>query len=381
MRYDFPTIACSFGAGYKVYEVPDTAALNSWVDETFIVHDSGTAYDCYAKARKSNSITFHYFAQSQELLFVTEHLLADGRGHLYFWDRFFSILVDMRDVKFGGEYINLPPLLDDQCLLPLDATPEQTEMAQGIVAQLVQSELIAMPVTNMDLHLADNLHRELKLPSAITASIISACKQRGITVTTAWHAAVVLATKQIQAAAGQPGKTFSSMTNLDLRRYFSGNFDPHSFAICCYHTGLPAVVDVSNDIFMEIAAQLKHFYANETFSGPGSKMPAMPEYSRILSSIFGAGIPKSSTPVLSSLGVLDTWVNAIYGGGKLAVKNIWLADTMNSAQIEAFLWTWQGEMVLSGSCNASYYMPADVDEFLAQVKSVLLGGLNIDQGF
>lgn len=56
---------------------------------------------------------------------------------------------------------------------------------------------------------------------------------------------------------------------------------------------------------------------------------------------------------------------------------MWLADTMMTAEIEAFLWTWKGQMVLSGSFNLAYYTKEEVQRWLLQIKEELFEGLDI----
>jgi hypothetical protein len=307
-------------------------------------------------------------------MITTAHTYLDGRGILYLFDALFSIIASPSTFSFGSEHSRLPLSEDTLLGVPPVPTEENIQRAATTLRRFIHDKPIRMPVKDMQQIPGDSDRQELRLSVAISDAVVKACKQRGYTVTYAWHAAIVNAVLKIQAATGEPGTTYTSFVNYDLRKYFPATFDPRSQPISCYHSGTPLQVKPEGKSFDQISNALRETYQTEFISINVRSLPTMVDM--MLPTFASGGPPPSSTPVLSSLGIVEQFLGHSFGP-HWKVDDVWVADIMMSAEIEAFLWTWKGQIVLSGSFNLAYYSKAEVQAFLARVKGELLGGLGI----
>jgi hypothetical protein len=377
LRYYYPTIATLSENGTKIYESPDSLTLETWGDASFQTHNDITASEFFERLTKREYITLHYFPESHELLLQSEHHLIDGRGILFLWDRYYSLLGDQTEVKFGDEAKNLPAVLDDWVEVANEVMPEDIATMQAQLAPLMRPAPIRMPVPNILLQPGNYLRRELKLTVDVTSAVQDACKRQGISVTVAWQAAMIMATKSIQMEAGEIGNGFCSFTNFDVRPYFPESFDPRANPVACYSSGILAPVPAEASSFDEISAVLKQFYS-ELRANMSENMRLLPATIAVLSEAFKLGPPPGSVPIVSSIGILDKFLGRSFGSS-WEIEDIWVTVTLMSAEIEAYLWSWSGRLVLSGSCNAAFYQPSDIDNFLARSKHILLSSLHVNE--
>lgn len=85
--------------------------------------------------------------------------------------------------------------------------------------------------------------------------------------------------------------------------------------------------------------------------------------------------PAATEPVLSSLGLLDRYLNGVYGD--VEIRKFHVVAEVDTRQIVCHLWTWRGIIVLNASYNEAFYEEQFVHEFLAKIASILLAELGI----
>ncbi|KAL1869973.1 hypothetical protein VTK73DRAFT_2894 [Phialemonium thermophilum] len=376
LRSRFPTLAATFEEDKVVYKPPlSDEEREAWVQETFRVHPGRNSNEVFEKAVKTPYIHLHYFPEARYLVLQGTHNHLDGRGCFYFFDALFCALTNPKDVRLGDEVRNLPPTEDQLLGASVPPSTRQIQIYQDIVDSLVVENPIGMPV-RADGPPGPNLRRELHLQPGVSSAISSRCKARGVTVTLAWHAAVILATLKIQrrALGDQAGTNWSSFTNFDLRRYFPGDFDPRQNVVSTYSTGFPFNVERPMELgFDALAKHLHHAYQTAL---DDEKLRGLFAYPKPLLEFFAKHTAPSSTPVLSSIGIVERFLHREYGS-EWVVDDVWIGNSMLSPEIETFLWRWRDEITLSGSCNLSYYDKKDVDRFLHEVRQELLTGLGI----
>jgi hypothetical protein len=373
LRYKFPALGAQVVDMKKIYETPDDTVLAAWLASSFRVHQDETVEGVFQGLCNTPYITLHYFPSSSQLLIAGAHTYLDGRGALYLFDALFSTIANPGNFKFGDEHSRLSLTEDTLLGLPPVLSEADHERAGMALGQLQQDKPIRMPVANVQQTPKGSARQELKLSTSTSDAVIKACKQRGYTVTSAWHTAIVFAVSQIQAASREDGTTYTSFTNYDLRQYFPASFEPRSQPVSCYHGAVPLRIELGSKSFDEVSAAIKKSYMAEFQPNNIGTLPAM---AGMLPPAFAKGPPPSSTPVLSSLGVVDQFLSHSFGP-HWEVENIWVADTMLSAEIEAFLWTWKGQIVLSGSFNSAYYTNAEVRAFLERVEGEMIRGLGV----
>jgi hypothetical protein len=239
-----------------------------------------------------------------------------------------------------------------------------------------------------------NSTHTLKSNLKITSAISAACKAQRLSVTAAWHAAVILATQSIQSSsfssASTPstsptGTQFSSFGNFDLRRYFPGPPSSDSITISNHHTILPIVISTVDSLtgtpkpFLSVASELDTFYKQDLPSSDPEVFPSLPYLIRSLIPGLTAPVLEGSTPALSSLGVVDRMIAGTYEGGKGAwkVEDVWFGNTVLGPWLECFMWAWKGELVVSACYNGAFYKGEEVEGFHRRVVEVLRGGLGV----
>ncbi|KAH8895802.1 hypothetical protein GQ53DRAFT_838732 [Thozetella sp. PMI_491] len=87
-----------------------------------------------------------------------------------------------------------------------------------------------MPVADILLPPKDMFRCSMLLGPKQTTSVVSDSKALGITVTAAWHAAVVFATRNFQVNIKiAAGKTFASFSSVNLRHFMVKLFDARAY--------------------------------------------------------------------------------------------------------------------------------------------------------
>jgi hypothetical protein len=101
-------------------------------------------------------------------------------------------------------------------------------------------------------------------------------------------------------------------------------------------------------------------------------MPYMSTSTQLLSS---GGIPPSSTPSLSSMGVVSEILQEKYG--EWEVRSFWVSSTMMTGDFQMYCWTFRGRMTFSVCWNEAFYSMGMVDAVLEGTKVEMLAGLGI----
>lgn len=126
-------------------------------------------------------------------------------------------------------------------------------------------------ISQRELSCRFGMHHPVQVQSS---EIVAACKARSITVTTAWHAAGILATTAISKASSETASSrYVSFANFDLRAYLSRSDSSSSQrkdiaeALLCFHSAVSTNISVSEtsdaqQAFHAIIPQLQHFYSH-----------------------------------------------------------------------------------------------------------------------
>ncbi len=207
IRYDNPQIACTEQGDTNVYDVPDETALAAWIKDTFIVAPSQTANSLLSSFTRSPSATLHYLPQTSEVAIHCSHSRMDGIGALH---QLFKTLAEPRSIVFGTESKNLSPGLFDAAGVPTDVTPEIQQAVTGLVTNLASSQpSLGLPTIASNQIPGPTQRRELRFGTHRTNDAVNACKDRGLGVTAAVHAALILATQQL-SPPGLAGRKYTS---------------------------------------------------------------------------------------------------------------------------------------------------------------------------
>ncbi|ETS80263.1 hypothetical protein PFICI_07792 [Pestalotiopsis fici W106-1] len=400
-RQQYPTLAAENRPEGKTYTSPSSMdELEAWLATTFIVIPKKTSAEHWKTMVKTRQMTLYYFPEESQLFIQGEHHILDGRGAMNFWDRFFKNLASVSQLEAtiqtdGSEISRLPPRSDDLLDLTEKKAGRGEARALEILAPLLtMSAPIYVPVAQpIGACSPRNAAFELKLSARTTASIVAACKAQRLSVTAAWHVAVVLATQAVQAqrnAASQPGNEaragtqFAAFGNFDLRRYFPAAVDESLsdvHALSNHHGVLPYVFEPGNKTFSQMVHELAAFYQQDLPQADAEIWSALGPMIRMMVPEFTKTPLEETTPALSSLGVVDSFIASSYadadGKGVWHIRDVWFGDTVTGPWLECFMWAWQGRLSMNTCYNPAYYSYAEVDEFLQLVGEKLLEGLGI----
>lgn len=182
--------------------------------------------------------------------------------------------------------------------------------------------------------------------------------------------------QKIQSETGEDGSSYTQFTAIDLRRWFNPPFSPYQHSIASLQTTLPFVVDLGKDSDFDIISESLQkdckrpfAFANDDFSCLG---PGMTMYHQILKS---GGAPPSSTPYLSSMGVINDVLAARYGDWELS--NYWIGSKILTGNLQIYLWTWRGQMVFSACYNDAFYETQEIDSVLQRMRDEMMKGLGL----
>ncbi|EFQ32283.1 hypothetical protein CGRA01v4_11144 [Colletotrichum graminicola] len=353
--------------------------VGEWLRKSFRVHEGTTADELFSAFRSQFHITLHYLRDTNQLLLQSPHTLIDGRGMLYLYHALFTALSTLPgDGSQEHKTTETPKLskpFDDWLGVPAVPSEKSFADAQCIFQRVLQQEKpIRLPGVDFTNAPQRPVHRDLEVDEKTTSSIIGACKERGISVTSAWHAALALTTQRIQSTAGEEGASYVQFTTIDLRRYFPSSFVPHKHSIGSLQTALPLAADVGKDNTFESLSQSLHKQYKAPFAFVDNDFSYLGPYMAMSRQILeSGGVPPSSTPSLSSMGVVDDYLERRYGDWE--ISNFWVSSTMMTGDFQMYLWTFGGKLTFSVCYNEAFYEAEQVDRIMEGTRDEMLRGL------
>ncbi|RYP35623.1 hypothetical protein DL767_003735 [Monosporascus sp. MG133] len=231
---------------------------------------------------------------------------------------------------------------------------------------LSSGEPISMPA-DVNASPGRNFSADLKFSIRDTSAILQACKRKKFTLTAVWHAAMALATRDIQAQAGRAG------TNRP-----GGGDDPgdDAYTVSNHHTVLPVVVEPGEGrTFDDLADELTAFYRRGISEPPGVWGALRPMIEEI-TPLFASGDMTDTTPAVSSLGNVDPYIRRRYGTN-WEVEDVRFGDTATGPWLEGFLWAWRDRLILCSCYNSGFYTSRDVQAFHERVAQTMVEGLGL----
>ncbi|KAJ5526327.1 hypothetical protein N7494_012977 [Penicillium frequentans] len=382
------------GARFR-YTVPSQTELDAWVQESFIVDNGSSANEKIEGEQPSSMFLLFYLPSTRELLFRTPHWRIDGIGLMDLQNAFLRILANVPSATIyldGSEAKYLTPSLDGAAAVPLEVTPETTQSTDDEIAVYQQGQPSISIATLPNVIPTATRRIFSRFAPEITTRIISACKTRGLTVTAAMHAAMVVAIlPNIQhnfdpTTRGQSGGKYTAFNAFDLRKYVAPPFNGPAAAVNVYHTGIPFSIDLEVDMsFESIAAKmLKQYKRDLSKDDPRNVFQFLAQYVGKVLSVFGSPasdpLRAPAYPELSSLGRVNDHIVAKHEGSAstIEVEDWWVAIENISRLLIPHVWTWNGELVLSVNFNESFYEYAVVSQFLEGWKQTITEVLGVN---
>lgn len=206
-RLKLPSLASTLdrSSGEIVVALGDTSSeSDEWLRESFQVHDHGSANDLFSAFKSQLHITLHFLPAAKQVMIQAPHSLIDGRGILHLYHTLFTALSNNNPDDHSNGAISTNSL---DLTLPYDKwlgllpvpSEKNSKAAESIFKRvLYQEQPIRLPGVDFTRESQHPAHVELVINEHISNTTFIECKKRGITVTSAWHAALAMATKVSQ---------------------------------------------------------------------------------------------------------------------------------------------------------------------------------------
>ncbi|KAI1073700.1 hypothetical protein F5B20DRAFT_495320 [Whalleya microplaca] len=387
LRLRHPDVALTLHGNEKRYEpLTDEQALQRWTDATFRVETGVRSVDelCsrHLKVAPSAHATCHWVCASSEVAIVSPHWRWDGRGLIMMLHSFMEMLARSStpspvQAVVGSEATNLVPTMDALLGVPDIHKDEWLRKADNLLAPFLdESPAIGLPITPALPR--DTVRVETVFPKVVTTALREACRARGLRLTAALHASVVLETARYYNQGGvgeaEPAAKYKSWAAFDLRKYCPPPSDGTAHAPSIRMVAFPLIADPTAS-WDTLASTFQASYA-QPLAPPGSdaifiRVPYVEKATAML-----AKAPPSTEPNLSNLGVMEDYLQGRYGD--IEVRNVALSVQMLSPQLYVHVWSWGGEMRVSICYNEAFYQEQFVRGWLKGLQTNLLKNLEIE---
>lgn len=375
IRYDHPSIASTVKEGKRYYQIADSQELETWLAETVLVVDGSTPDDIVNKLPPVDRPCIYIMPKGRYVLLRSAHAWIDGLGTVLLLSNLARLLENPRSVVFGDEHKNLSPSFIVAADIPTAEHAEEDKVQDLIANMGMALPSIALPVRNLGQPPRDTRRQQLLFSQADTARIIAATKLHGMTVTMAFHTALILATQRVGGNQGE----YVNMCFFNLRKQCHDPYSTSMHPVASYHTSWPIVVSPGS--FVITAEQVKNYYTEwcKFFDNNKAALATARLYNKTMAQLAKELPPPSATsapsPTLSNLGVLEPLLESTYGA--VEVEDFWLALDLVDAEIATHLLTFRGQLKVTVAFCETYYTDAVIAEYISAIKSIIFEGLGL----
>ncbi|KAL2839840.1 hypothetical protein BJY01DRAFT_219067 [Aspergillus pseudoustus] len=374
VRYEEPDIATTVELGKKIFEVLDDAGVEKWADQTFIIdRDNRDADALHKNPRRMKPSTLYYLPKSSELVLHAHHATVDGVGMVVFWDRFFrAVTSPNREISFGQEHARLVPAIDDLIGPQGPPTPEGIEVGKAMVMDYVGNlPAIGFPSRVGKVPAGESIHMEKVFAEETTSAIVKGCKAKGISVTTAVHAAYITILSKYADPETNTTK-YTTPCEFNIRGRLPA---PYNMAAASqYYIPLPFSLDLPAT-FPQMVAILNKYYRTTIDAHPDwvenqgyftralEQFVKTPEYRT-------APIPTDG--LVSSLGIVEKHLQRSYGEGDAVVVRDWKLSCDCVLGMTGFhVYTFRDKLRFVFQFNEAYQEPKDIRFYMEEIERVL----------
>ncbi|KAB5578014.1 hypothetical protein GE09DRAFT_537343 [Coniochaeta sp. 2T2.1] len=363
---------------------PTDHALQQWLSDSFYVQQKSATVDNFLlHGAWAEFSSLHYFPASSHILMRTHHWLIDGVGGLHLANRFLELFADDSPVpRFGDEARLLPP-----CLLDAAGFRDGGESAveQGTVKfmEFVQNlPSIGLPVESSSPTGPGGTKRQcLAFPQEKLDALLAACRQKGLTLASAMHAAVIVATQE-KAPKSESARYFTTLALFDYRKYLPEPYcDVRQYPMGTWMLGPPFSLPPAD--FATQAEACRSVYKQPVARDVFPMLDSYETYAGMLADAFAAPPPPDapipSQPQLSSIGLVNGKVQRSYGSGENLVtvnKVEPVLDIMVATPL-VFQWSFGGTSYINMCYNEKWQTDEFIKGFLERVAEVLMGNMGL----
>ncbi|RWA05278.1 hypothetical protein EKO27_g9827 [Xylaria grammica] len=391
LRQKFPSLSVVPGGMGKRFNITDALTAEDWIAETFFVECNSDPDGILASYPLRDLPSIYFFPKLSQIMILASHWRTDGIGMCMLIDCFFTFLAT-----------GLPPLVSEPCPADLDRISPSMEDALGALAiDKLGPELRSFARKYIEDHHRNAVYNgglpyhgdatsppgnpartAVSFTPSSTEALVSACKQRNISVTSAVHAALAEA---VFALSPDSPEQYTAVISANMRDYLAPPYNNKDHAVQTYVTGITPSVLRGNP-FQTRALELTGFYRNWYSEKFARALRLIYQYHS--DALFkpkplegNAPPPKPpSNILLSSLGVVDKVLASRHGDGAnaVAVKDFRFGVSMMTRQMLLYAWTFDGKLTFSVNYNDGYHTVRDVHGILEFIGDVLRRELQID---
>lgn len=355
----------NFPKGTCTYTTTTETSLASWLRETFIVADNP-----YLVVATREKPFLCINPTTRELLFRTPHNYTDGIGATLLMADIVSHVANPQSTIFGNEAKNLPPVFEVAADM---AAAETTDQERGM--QLTNGFLENQPSVGLPFHDGPTVQHSVSqvcLSLEDSNSLVSACKVHGLTVTHAVHAALIQAVAEINPIAD--AKNYTSLHIYDWRARVQAKYQRCRTTMYCGAFPM-SVLDPGTRDFGGISEELKRLYVGTRYDEDIARAQGS-WWSGVNAALSGAGeVPPMSTPMMSSLGVVEKVLPKVISG--VEVDNYKFGLDVNGPTVVVYLWNWDGKVNISAAWDRGAFEEEEVDGFLDRILQKLATPLSL----
>jgi hypothetical protein len=210
---------------------------------------------------------------------------------------------------------------------------------------------------------------------AATGDIIAACKEKGLSVTSAVHAAYVcMLVKHPDPASNQ--SRYTTANEFNRRPYLPSPHSTASSAAAAYYVPMPFNMDLPAS-YMDIAQALHEHY-QLSLKGSPETVALTPNYCHSIAVLAKTELLKSAPiatdGLVSSLGIVENYLHRQYGQ-TVKVTDFKLGIDVALGASGFFFYTFHDQLRLVYSFNDGYEEPDEVMEYLEDVERILRNSL------
>ena len=342
----------------------------------------------------------------RDVVFRCPHVTIDGIGTYILLDNLMAHVAraynrqgEYTNANFGQEIRNLSPPLRIAARIPSKVSQAQLDRLSGIsmarAALRKNIELISIPFDHGAEPPRESRRVEIQIGTKEVTALKATCRTMDISITQAFHAAIVLAVRDLQERNDRDRKgRYINFCLVNLRPQCSPPYNSTSHPASVYHS-VPAnslAVDVTipakdncsvnvNDEYNSIVTKIKEYYL-AVKSDPDFVAMTPLLYSTFLTPPYPEEphskipLPNQSPSVsISSMGIVDEIIQPDRPPFTLSAP--WVTANEYRPGVGVFLATWKGEMTLSAVFNIAFHEEAKIVKFLKDVQQTLLIGLDL----
>ncbi|KAK6078946.1 hypothetical protein SCUP234_05872 [Seiridium cupressi] len=377
MRFNHPSIAATAFSDTLNYQVPDTAALRQWGNETLhiISEPSIDASDLIAGLKPSPFVTSYFILHTRQIILHTAHWRTDGFGALQLLNAFLEALTSNQataTIPWGEEAARLCPSIEDVLQLPVEATEEIKAATADCLATLRHVPgSVGLPYDGTQATKprgTRGIRRSLSENN--TELIVSACEERNITLLSAVHASLAAINLRFAArnVSDSPNSGhYTSTMRFSLRPYLPAPFNTAQHASALYTGGYFAAVDPATG-WREHATKYSSLYRVGLSHG---FLISRRQYAATALNLMiqaAAAGPVRSEIDISSVDDAERLVTPIHHSNRgildVEVKDISLGVECLAKETYLFCWTFRGNLEFNLVYNEAFYQKSVMETIL-----------------